>query len=185
MLTVVQPDEFWCGASAVDRAQRGDQGRVLQDGPRDIGQLPVAAAGVPAERGEGGIDGDPVCLGDRALGLLDDDPAVERVVELLVHHLALAGGTVLAAKALRQIGPASSNTACKKNVVACVKAVAAQLGNTVAVCRSYYIHPALLEAYENEELLDALSLPEAMPEAWAWLDEEEQRVLAFLQARVS
>ena len=41
----------------------------------------------------GRIDG--VDLGDHAFGLFDDDATAERVVELLVHHLALAQRAVL------------------------------------------------------------------------------------------
>jgi DNA topoisomerase-1 len=34
----------------------------------------------------------------------------------------------------------------------CVRAVAGLLGNTAAVARSAYIHPAILEAYEKGRL---------------------------------
>ncbi|HEX2815781.1 MAG TPA: hypothetical protein VHN39_05285, partial [Phenylobacterium sp.] len=37
-------------------------------------------------------------------------------------------------------------------VVTCVKAVAGILGNTPAVCRKAYIHPAVLAAYEARKL---------------------------------
>ncbi len=37
----------------------------------------------------------------------------------------------------------------KKNAVAIIDGVAAKLGNTRAICRKYYIHPILLEAYEQ------------------------------------
>ena len=40
----------------------------------------------------------------------------------------------------------------KKDVVESVKAVAAELGNTVAVCKSSYIHPGILAAAESGEL---------------------------------
>ncbi|KGE12537.1 DNA topoisomerase IB [Sphingobacterium deserti] len=40
----------------------------------------------------------------------------------------------------------------KKNVLAVIDQVAAVLGNTRAVTRSHYIHPSILEAYENAEL---------------------------------
>jgi DNA topoisomerase-1 len=43
--------------------------------------------------------------------------------------------------------PCSSATQAKRNINACVKAVAGVLGNTAAVCRGSYIHPAVLEAY--------------------------------------
>ena len=42
-----------------------------------------------------------------------------------------------------------SETEAKRNINACVKAVAGLLGNTAAVARSAYIHPAVLEAYAD------------------------------------
>jgi DNA topoisomerase-1 len=58
-------------------------------------------------------------------------------------------GTVMAAKALMLTPACSTATETKRNVVTCVKAVAGVLGNTAAVARSAYIHPAVLQAYEG------------------------------------
>jgi DNA topoisomerase-1 len=55
-------------------------------------------------------------------------------------------GTLAAARALVALPEGEGEV--KKNVVTCVKAVAGVLGNTPAVCRKAYIHPAVLEAYE-------------------------------------
>jgi DNA topoisomerase-1 len=65
-------------------------------------------------------------------------------------------GTVLAALALEECGPCSSETETKKNIVAAVKNVAEKLGNRPATCRKYYLHPAVLEAYSAGSLLDEL-----------------------------
>lgn len=61
-------------------------------------------------------------------------------------------GTVMAARALMLSPACSSATEAKRNVSTCVKAVAGLLGNTAAVARSAYIHPAVLEAYETGAL---------------------------------
>ena len=61
-------------------------------------------------------------------------------------------GTLAAAQALTMQDAAGSDTAAKHTVATCVKAVAGLLGNTPAVCRSSYIHPAIIEAYEKGEL---------------------------------
>jgi DNA topoisomerase IB len=42
----------------------------------------------------------------------------------------------------------------KKQIVAAVKQVAEALGNTPAVCRQSYIHPAVFTAYEQNQLPD-------------------------------
>jgi DNA topoisomerase-1 len=57
------------------------------------------------------------------------------------------GGTMLAAVELRRMGPAASRREADRNIIAAVDAVAERLGNTRAVCRKYYVHPALLRAY--------------------------------------
>jgi DNA topoisomerase I len=57
------------------------------------------------------------------------------------------GGTLLAALELAEIGPADSDTEVKRRLVRAVKRVAEQLGNTPSVCRSSYIHPAVIDLY--------------------------------------
>jgi DNA topoisomerase I len=59
------------------------------------------------------------------------------------------GGTVLALFALSRLPPCDAVTQKKKNVVQAVKEVAHALGNRPATCRKFYIHPAVLEAYEE------------------------------------
>lgn len=61
-------------------------------------------------------------------------------------------GTLAAAQALCLIPKAASATEAKRNVNTCVKAVAGLLGNTAAVCRGSYIHPLVLEAYQQGSL---------------------------------
>jgi DNA topoisomerase-1 len=57
------------------------------------------------------------------------------------------GGTMVAAVTLCALGPAASLLEAKRNIVLALDAVAERLGNTRAVCRKYYVHPALLIAY--------------------------------------
>jgi DNA topoisomerase-1 len=59
------------------------------------------------------------------------------------------GGTVRAATVLADIGPARSEREAHKNVVMTCRLVASELGNTPAICRKAYIHPAVLEEYET------------------------------------
>jgi len=56
-------------------------------------------------------------------------------------------GTTLAAAALRGLSPFKSEKQAKANIVAAIDQVSKQLGNTRAVCRKYYVHPVILEAY--------------------------------------
>ncbi|HUF25746.1 MAG TPA: hypothetical protein VMM18_02095 [Gemmatimonadaceae bacterium] len=56
-------------------------------------------------------------------------------------------GTMLAAAALRDLGPFATGKEAKANILRAITQVAKRLGNTRTVCRKYYVHPALLEAY--------------------------------------
>ena len=86
-------------------------------------------------------------------------------------------GTVLALVALRAIG-ADSAPPTKKIVTHAVAAVAERLRNTPAVCRSCYIHPAVVEVY----LASALRGPRELSpgSAGATLRPEERALLALL-----
>ena len=89
-------------------------------------------------------------------------------------------GTVLAAEALRACDACESAAERKRNVVAAVETTAHRLGNTVAVCRKCYVHPAVVEAYLDGSLADALRRNGAAPPNG--LRAEEAAVLAFLRA---
>ncbi len=56
-------------------------------------------------------------------------------------------GTVLAAAELAAAAHVTSSRQAKRNIVKAVEAVARRLGNTRAVCRKSYIHPAIFDAY--------------------------------------
>ncbi|HET7458542.1 MAG TPA: hypothetical protein VFJ74_12905 [Gemmatimonadaceae bacterium] len=97
-------------------------------------------------------------------------------------------GTMLTAESLREVGPAATKKEAERNVVAAIDRTAARLGNTRSVCRKYYIHPALVEAY-----LDGDVLPPQPPKqerdrerkgSGALLRRHEVEVLAFLKARL-
>lgn len=57
------------------------------------------------------------------------------------------GGTILAALALRAAGPAATKREATRNINRAIDTVAERLGNTRTVCKKYYVHPALLQAY--------------------------------------
>jgi DNA topoisomerase I len=59
------------------------------------------------------------------------------------------GGSLRAATVLAEIGPPASRTEARRNLAICCRLVAIDLGNTPAICRSAYIHPAVLSEYEE------------------------------------
>ncbi|MBF6599520.1 MAG: DNA topoisomerase IB [Dehalococcoidia bacterium] len=95
-------------------------------------------------------------------------------------------GTVLAALALREFEAFDSEAQAKRNIVRAIESVAGRLGNTPAVCRKCYIHPAILDAYLDGSLLATLrSCTEAaMRESLPELRPEEAAVLALLEERL-
>lgn len=62
-------------------------------------------------------------------------------------------GTVTALSTLATMAEADDEKAREQNVVTAVKEVAEVLGNTPAVCRKYYIHPAIIDSYHTGELV--------------------------------
>lgn len=59
------------------------------------------------------------------------------------------GGTVLAAAELSAFEKPDTKAVAKANIKAAIDDVAGSLNNTPAICRKCYVHPAVLEAYEN------------------------------------
>jgi DNA topoisomerase I len=89
-------------------------------------------------------------------------------------------GTKLAVVALRHIGGFASKGTAKKNVLRAVESVAKMLGNTAAICRKCYIHPAVLEGY-TEGQLEAVLKPGRI-RAGRGLGTEEIALVKFLKA---
>lgn len=61
-------------------------------------------------------------------------------------------GTISAFEFLSTQPQPTSQADLKRKMNACLDTVAAHLGNTRAVCRKYYVHPAVFHAYENNKL---------------------------------
>ena len=92
-------------------------------------------------------------------------------------------GTVLAARALKLVETATTDTQAKKNLVAAVEAVAGVLGNTTSVCRKCYIHPAILDAYLDGSMVDGVRTDAAIDPSDD-LRPDERAVLEFLRERL-
>jgi DNA topoisomerase-1 len=88
-------------------------------------------------------------------------------------------GTVLAATALAEREPPSSDRAARREAADAIEAVAAKLNNTRAVSKRSYVHPAVVDLFVEGEL----------PQLWAagpsrdgrWLLKEERKLLAVLR----
>ena len=95
-------------------------------------------------------------------------------------------GTHLAAMALQELSEISGAAAAKSTIVRAVERVAKHLGNTAAVCRKCYIHPAILEGYLDGTLLHTLAARTHtyLNKNIDGMTAEEAAVIAFLQTRI-
>ncbi len=89
------------------------------------------------------------------------------------------GGTVLALSALLEVGSCETEKEANKAVVDAIKRVAGQLGNRPAICRKYYVHPAVIETFV------AGSLPQTLEDVVADSPDVDDRTgLRRLEAQV-
>jgi DNA topoisomerase-1 len=96
-------------------------------------------------------------------------------------------GTVLAAMALQEFERFDTQAQAKKNILRAIEAVAERLGNTPAICRKSYVHPAVLDSYLEGSMLNAMRqrAQQQWNESISKLRPEEAAVLALLQKRLA
>ncbi len=96
-------------------------------------------------------------------------------------------GTVLVAVALNTVEKAETKKEAKQQIKTAVTAVAKILGNTPAICRKCYVHPAVLETYLTGNMIDGLKrkTDEALAENSPDLRSVEAAVMKFLQERLA
>ncbi|HEX3160476.1 MAG TPA: hypothetical protein VHQ45_18285 [Gemmatimonadaceae bacterium] len=91
------------------------------------------------------------------------------------------GGTLRAATVLAELGPADTASQASRNVLTAVRLVAAELGNTPAICRASYVHPIVIARYVDDGLTiqpDRLR-PTRRHDRWAHAP-EERALIRFL-----
>ena len=95
-------------------------------------------------------------------------------------------GTVLAAWALRELQTVDSEAQAKRNVVRAVQQVAEWLGNTPAVSRRSYVHPAVIDAYLDGDVIRAArqTADDKLRDDLGRLQPQEAAVLALLRQRL-
>lgn len=140
------------GAGAVFEF-RGKSGVKHQTGFRDprLARILRACQDLPGQRLFQYVDDD----GHRhSVGSSDVNAYIHETIgnDFSAKDFRTWAGALAAADFFDEAGPATSPTQAKAMVRECVKAVAQRLGNTPAVCRACYIHPAVIEAYETGAL---------------------------------
>jgi DNA topoisomerase-1 len=95
-------------------------------------------------------------------------------------------GTVLTYRALRALQPSETDREARRNVVEAIRQTSEALGNTPAVARKSYVHPAVLQAYLDGGIGDALvevAEDQAAPPAES-TEDEEAGVVDLLRQRI-
>ena len=108
-------------------------------------------------------------------------------VEFTAKDFRTWAGTVLAAIALRDFEDFTSSREAKRNISKAIEAVAKMLGNTPAICRSCYIHPAVLESYLEGQTIATLmqSADRQLASSLKKLRPEEAAVMMLLRERLA
>jgi DNA topoisomerase I len=94
-------------------------------------------------------------------------------------------GTVLTAIALNAQEKFENQKQGEANIKTAISAVAKILGNTPAICRKCYVHPAVLENYLDQKSIDGLkqTTEDALEKEDVDLRSSEKAVLKFLEVR--
>lgn len=95
-------------------------------------------------------------------------------------------GTVLAAESLAGFEAVDSDASAKQNVVKAIESVASRLGNTAAICRKCYVHPAIIDAYLDGHTVDTVrqQASKEISSNLETLPPEEAAVLMLLNERL-
>jgi DNA topoisomerase-1 len=122
----------------------------------------------------------------RSIGSSDVNEYLHEIAgeDVTAKHFRTWAATTLAAMALARFEDAETKKAQKATIRLAIETVADILGNTAAVCRKCYVHPAVIEGYLARTLKPFMRAAENRPCA-LWRDRlrpEEAAVLAFLES---
>jgi DNA topoisomerase-1 len=90
------------------------------------------------------------------------------------------GGTLRMAIVLGELGSGASARESARNVALAARLVAAELGNTPAICRSSYVHPLIIARYVDAGLTIDVEGPVRRRSASTGQSVEERALLLFL-----
>lgn len=93
-------------------------------------------------------------------------------------------GTMLAAEALSGFDIDADETTVKSNIVAAIESVAKQLGNTPAICRKCYVHPAVIDAYLDGDTISTIKQRADKHKKQSSLEPLEHAVMELLVRRL-
>lgn len=150
------------------RGKTGKQHRVLLDDKR-IARVIKRCRDLPGEELFEYLDGDGTVQG---VGSDDVNAYIREIAgdDFSAKDFRTWIGTVECIGALAE--PAAHLAEAKANLTAALERVASRLGNTPAVCRKAYVHPAVMETYIEKRRLPANTSPNGKRSSGGLLPEE-------------
>lgn len=91
-------------------------------------------------------------------------------------------GTSYALKMLIEQQAFETKKECKQHITKAIEAVSHRLGNTVAVCKKHYIHPGIIQLYEERALFETIILQQ-VNQVSEKLNPEENLLLHLLEKK--
>jgi DNA topoisomerase-1 len=156
-LTTLRDDHVEVSGSKLRFEFRGKSGKVYRVAfsDRRLARIVQRCQSLPGEELFQYIDDN----GDRqAVGSGDVNDYLREISgdEFTAKDFRTWTGTMLAVAALTEVGPWTSQRQAKSNILRAIDRVSEQLNNTRAVCRKYYVHPAVVDAYMAGTMLELL-----------------------------
>lgn len=152
-LTTLRDEHVEFAGSAMTFSFRGKSGKEHEVGVRDgrLARIVRRCRDLPGQQLFQFVDDDGVT---HAIGSADVNDYLRRISgrDFTAKDFRTWYGTVLAAHQLLHAEPAETERERKERVVRAIETVAERLGNTPAVCRRCYVHPVVLEAYDDGRL---------------------------------
>ena len=183
-LTTLRDEHVEVDGSTMSFAFRGKSGKdhTVELSDRRLARIVSRCQALPGEELFQYVDG----AGEQqTLGSGDVNEYLKSITgqEFTAKDFRTWNGTILAVAALRELGPAASEREARAAIIKAIDRVAQQLNNTRAVCRKYYVHPAVFETYAAGTMLEALANGETSAATEHALSAEEEAIVRLLRRK--
>lgn len=180
-LTTLNQDHVEVEGNVIRMSFRGKRGKEMELDihNRKLARMVRKCEELPGQKLFQYCDGN----GERqTLGSDDVNEYLQRITgeEFTAKDFRTWGATVLAVEAFSMMECPEKSTLRRKVINLGIRGVAKRLNNTPTVCRKYYVHPKVLEAFESNRLPELLTVAERSGEWDPELSVYEKAVMKLL-----
>jgi DNA topoisomerase-1 len=183
-LTTLRDDHVEVNGSTMSFAFRGKSGKdhTVELNDRRLARIVSRCQALPGEELFQYVD---EAGEQQTIGSGDDNDYLKSITgqEFTAKDFRTWNGTILAVAALRELGPAATEREARSAIVKAIDRVAERLNNTRAVCRKYYVHPAVFETYAAGTMLEALANGDTSAATEHTLSAEEEAIVRLLRRK--